>query len=452
MKKIFSLIVLLAGVIQFTSCGEDDATYTSTPKLDISQANVLFEAEGGTGSITINTASSVTATTESSWLTVSASGNKVTATASPNASLNGRSALIFIKEGNLQATVTATQKGSVFGIAGGFEYELADTQGSSVSIPVVHTSDVSVQSLADWLTASFNSATDEIEIVAASNDAETPREGLVAFATGTVKDTLVITQSAILFNLEKDAIEIPNTGDIQYIGVEHSRPVTVEADVDWISCELNEKGDSIVVAVGEGTDEDRQGTITVKSLDFTRSISVIQKGAEENPVEENPLFGTYTFFWAGTNTYNLGDIVIEEYTGEDAEEGDIVIRNFYIPGSVLYGFYQDDKLYLFPYQPIGILNDPDEGDYGNLLMSASSQDYIVFDITPEGIVSTDLCVMATDPGYAQGWWWEIPAGGTTVFIKDTAEARAFHRAAIKGGIKKTKSHKNLPKKFKLFHK
>jgi hypothetical protein len=38
MKKILCLIVLLAGVTMFTSCGDDDATYTSIPKLEVSKA------------------------------------------------------------------------------------------------------------------------------------------------------------------------------------------------------------------------------------------------------------------------------------------------------------------------------------------------------------------------------------------------------------------------------
>ena len=88
MKKILSFIVLLAGVISFTSCGDDDATYTAIQKLEVSQADVMFAAEGGTGSITVNTSAAVTATAEGSWLTVAANGNQVTVTAPLNSSLD----------------------------------------------------------------------------------------------------------------------------------------------------------------------------------------------------------------------------------------------------------------------------------------------------------------------------------------------------------------------------
>ena len=276
MKKILCLIVLLAGVTMFTSCGKDDATYTAIPKLDVSKAEVLFESNGGTGSITINTSSPVTATTESTWLTVSANGNVVTATAPVNGSLDGRSATIIIKAGDAQAIVTATQKGSVYGINGGLEYELSDTAQAKVSIPVVQSAGVTVASLADWLTASFNSETSTIEVVATSNDIEEPRIGYVAFQTGNVKDTLEIAQAGLLFNLEKLSIAVPNEGGIQSVTIEHSRPVTIETSSEWIVCAFNDKTNVLSISIDENKALARQGTITVKSLDIEKTISVIQ--------------------------------------------------------------------------------------------------------------------------------------------------------------------------------
>ena len=276
MKKILCLIVLLAGVTMFTSCGKDDATYTAIPKLDVSKAEVLFESNGGTGSITINTSSPVTATTESTWLTVSANGNVVTATAPVNGSLDGRSATIIIKAGDAQAIVTATQKGSVYGINGGLEYELSDTAQAKVSIPVVQSAGVSVTSLADWLTASFNSETSTIEVVATSNDIEEPRIGYVAFQTGNVKDTLEIAQAGLLLNLEKLSIAVPNEGGIQSVTIEHSRPVTIETSSEWIVCAFNDKTNVLSISIDENKALARQGTITVKSLDIEKTISVIQ--------------------------------------------------------------------------------------------------------------------------------------------------------------------------------
>lgn len=298
MKKILSLMVLLAGVTMFTSCGNDDATYTSTPKLEIVKADMMFESEGGTGSITINTSSAVTATTESQWLVLSVNGNQVTATASQNASLEGRSATITIKSGDAQTIVTATQKGSIYGIAGGMEYELNDLADASATILVVQSAGVTVESLTEWLTASFNSEASSIEVVAKSNDSEEPRIGYVAFQTGSVKDTLTIIQKGMVFNLEKTSVAVSNEGGIESVIIEHSRPVTIETASEWIECAFNDKTDVLSISIDENKALARQGTITVKSLDIEKTISVIQY----DPASlADQMFGDYYFVFDDEN-------------------------------------------------------------------------------------------------------------------------------------------------------
>lgn len=455
MKKILSIMVLLAGMVSFMSCGDDDTDYTAPAQLSLKSADAFFEAAGGTGSIVVNSSEAITATSNADWLTVAVSGNTVNLTVAANDKLEGRSTNVVLKSATASKEVNITQRGIIYGIDDAGMFQVADAANSSVSIPVAQTAGVTVQSLTEWLTASFNSETSAIEVVAASNDADKKRVGYVALQTGSVKDTLTIVQDALLFNIEKNSLSVAKEGGIEKVAVEHSRPVAATADVEWIACTFNASEDSLIVTVAENAGEDRQGTVTVTSLSFSKTITVAQKGAEaEEPQQgdENPILGTYTFYWSGQDTYNLGDFTIEEYTGEDAEEGDIVIKDFYVPGGVIYGFYdlEEGKLYIYANQALGILNDPDEGDYGNLLQSSSGEQFIIFDITPEGIISTDLRVMATNPGYTEGWWWEIPAGGTAILVKATADG-ARSMTAVKGGIK-SKSRKNLPASFERFNK
>lgn len=458
MKKLLSFMILLAGVISFTSCSDDNPTYTAPAQLSLQRADAFFEAAGGTGSIVVNGSETITATSDANWVAVAVSGNIVNLTVAANNNLENRSANVLLKSATASKEVNITQRGIVYGIAEGNEYRIADAANSTVLVDVAQSAGVTVECLADWLTATFHSATGVIEIVAASNDAEKERYGLVALQTGNVKDTLLIVQDAFVFKIEKTALTMPSEGGVQTVAIEHSRPVTVEADVDWIKCSLNATADSIVVNVAENPDEARKGTITVKSSSFTKTITVGQEAEEvplptdpDDPSQDDQIWGTYTFYWAADNTYDLGNFTIEKYTGDDAEEGEIVLKDFLIQGSTVYGFVvpEENKLYIYAYQPIGTLTDPEYGEYGNLIMSISSQDVIAFDITPDGIVSTDFCVLATDTAYTQGLWMTIPTGGTTVFVKATAAARAAHRAAVKGGVI-AKSRKNLPKTFKLF--
>ena len=77
MKKLLSLFVLMAGVVAFTSCGEDDATYNAIVPLEIKSADVLFDADGGQGTIVVNTSSALQASCESSWAKVQVNGSSV---------------------------------------------------------------------------------------------------------------------------------------------------------------------------------------------------------------------------------------------------------------------------------------------------------------------------------------------------------------------------------------
>ena len=80
MKKLLSFMILLAGVISFTSCSDDDPTYTAPAELSLKSADAFFEAAGGTGSIVVNSAESITATSNAEWLKAAVNGNTVTQT------------------------------------------------------------------------------------------------------------------------------------------------------------------------------------------------------------------------------------------------------------------------------------------------------------------------------------------------------------------------------------
>ena len=276
MKKILSLMVLLAGVISFTACGDDDPTYNAPAQLSLKSADAFYAAAGGTGTIVVNTSESITATSNVDWLTASVSGSTVTLTVAANDKLEGRSTNILLKSASASKEVNITQRGIIYGLPDGLTYAVADTANARVSIPVVQSASVTVTSLTEWLTASFNSETSSIEVVAASNDVEEARLGYVAFQTGNVKDTLVIAQRGLKFNIEKTSIAVPNEGGIESVTIEHSRPVTVEDAPEWVECAYNDKTGVLALSIDENRALARQGTITVKSLDIEKTISVIQ--------------------------------------------------------------------------------------------------------------------------------------------------------------------------------
>lgn len=297
MKKILSFIVLLAGVISITSCSSDDATYQATPKLEVASANVLFEAEGGDGSIVVNSSSTVSATTDASWLSLSVQGNKVIVTADPNLTLEGRSALIQLVSGTTKAEVTATQKSSVYGIPS-LSYEIGDYQ-ATLNIDVVHNQEVTVESQADWITATFNKETSQIEIVAEDNNEADPREGIVTVTMGEYSNDIVITQAGFLLEPEKDQFKIGNAETTLKVSVKHSRVVTAKSDVDWITATWNAKTSELTCAVkANETGAPRVGSVTITSGPVERQVIVVQ-------YEFNDLLGDYRLYF--TQAYDSED-------------------------------------------------------------------------------------------------------------------------------------------------
>ena len=276
MKRIFSFIALLTGVISFTSCSSDDASYQPIPKLEVQKAEVMFEAEGGNGSIVVNANSTVAATTDANWLTLTVQGNKVVVTANPNITLEGRSALIKLVSGGTEAEVTATQKGSIYGIPSLY-YEIGDYQ-ASLDIDVIHNLKVTVESQADWLTATFNEETNQIEITAEDNNDADPREGSIKVTMGDYIDEITIVQSGLLLSPEKEVLKTKNDDAETFtVTVAHSRPVTVKSNDEWITATWNDSKNELTCSVtANETGWRREGTVTLTSGPVSKTVTISQ--------------------------------------------------------------------------------------------------------------------------------------------------------------------------------
>jgi len=303
MKKIFSFIALFAGVISFTSCSSDDATYQATPKLEVTSADVLFEAPGGNGTIVVNASGAVTATTTANWLTLSVQGNNVVVSANPNITLEGRSGLIKILSGDTEAEVTATQKGSVYGIPS-LEYKMGDYQ-ASLNIDVVHNLAVTVESQADWLTAVFNEETSQIELVAEDNDEADSRVGIVIVTMGDYSDEISVTQSGLLLEPETEILSTKNEAETFTVAVSHSRSVTVSTEDDWITATWNASKSVLTCSLtANDTGWRRKGTVTLTSGPVTKTVTISQFDFV------NDIQGDYSFVYYSSG-WKAMDVVLE---------------------------------------------------------------------------------------------------------------------------------------------
>ena len=311
MKRIYSFIAFIAAVAMFTACGSDDASYNAVPTLEVTSADVLFEAEGGDGSIVLNTANTVAAATDANWLTLTVNGNKVVVTANPNLSLEGRNAVIKLHAGNTETQVTATQKSSIYGVPSQ-EFEIADYE-ASIDIPVTHTQDVTVQSNTEWITATWNPETNKIEIEAEDNNEADPREGTITITMGEYSDEITIVQHGFLLELEEEEVETKDDAGNVSVSVNHSRAIEkIESQADWIKASFNNKTNTLVCKVtANDTGWERTGTVTITSGPVTRTLTITQFDYDKD------VLGEFDFVYASDALGSKWNAIPAELTSDE---------------------------------------------------------------------------------------------------------------------------------------
>lgn len=216
-----------------------------------------------------------------------------------------------------------------------------------------------------------------------------------------------------------------------------------------------EEGDLVALQIAEGVIFDVYGNPNkaYESKQVWEYTSYV-------PVKEDVL-GTFNYsaaFNAGGKDYkfNLGNFTISEYTGEDAEEGDVVISDFYLEGSEIYGYYdlEAGMLYIYNYQKVGTYVDKNDGNtYGVVTYNDadSKAKVIAFELTKDGMISKDFALVYTDEAYEKLIGYEIPSG-EAVLKKVTASAKAKTKAKVGKKTTIAKKVKGTPKKVKNIRK
>lgn len=250
--------------------------------------------------------------------------------------------------------------------------------------------------------------------------------------------------------------ETVEDGDLSVTYTSDSRVVTYKLTADQWSVSGNkinfvlpatpENGDYITFSMVEGAVTDVLGN---PNAEYTSSA--VWKYSTFKPTVADVL-GTFNYAVTLKNnskTYDLGNFTISEYTGEDAEPGDVVISDLYMDGSKIYGYYdlETAQLYIQRYQALGTYVEEGE-TYGVVTYSMAGQKQIVFDITADGLVSTDFALAYTDAEFSSLLGYEVPEG-LTVFAK--AAGSRMSKAAKTAKNKKSNVVKNLkgtPRKVK----
>ena len=181
MKKFLYVILTALAALPFVACQEQEEVYKPEVK-DITVAsvkNLVFLPAGGTGTITVDCATSFTATSDKNWCTVSVSGNDVTVTASANTSNESRYATVLMQTSQSSQKVVVQQVGMVLdGLQLHDERVMVEGETFvyrySANLPVQMSSDK------DWIHFEMIDDEDEGQMVKVIVD---PNPGLTRFAT-----------------------------------------------------------------------------------------------------------------------------------------------------------------------------------------------------------------------------------------------------------------------------
>lgn len=222
---MFTMLIIVA-----TSCS-DDSQVISEQTLKVLTSDLDFTADGGTGTITLSSESRITSATSSdSWCAVSLTdANTVTVKVSSYSELPSRVATITIKDAvGSEVHVAATQTGFVLSVDGD-RIVVGDDEGST-SVSITHTSPVTLESSADWLTASISGKT--ITVNCTENSTGNVRSAYIYAISGSAKDSVLVVQG------ERDDL----LGEYYYAGYN-----TSTSSLQYINAVITADGDGIAV-------------------------------------------------------------------------------------------------------------------------------------------------------------------------------------------------------------
>ncbi len=194
MKRISTIVFSILALMAVASCrrAEQEPMEWKTD-LQVVKSNLVFSPEGGTETLEVNQ-SSVSVTSDKSWVTASASGNAVTVTVSPNAGNQSRYAVLKLVSGSESVNVTVIQYGEVFdGLA------LADMyvplEGDKVPYPYTTNLELKISADQPWVHIEFDEEEEGLlYVVVDENKDFGVRKATVSYTAGSLSGSAQIIQ------------------------------------------------------------------------------------------------------------------------------------------------------------------------------------------------------------------------------------------------------------------
>jgi hypothetical protein len=185
MKKIALFFLAALPLAFFPSCESSEGDYETLETVKVVSSDLVFQREGGTGTVVIESDGKVTVESSRSWCGASLSGKTITVTVDEYDGIENRYADITITSGAYSTKVTVHQYGNYFLLPEtDASYYISD-DGGQVSIPVTHYNYLPEGvSEVDWLTYEYVDG--YLVVKAAANETGKIRTGKIKFGTYSV--------------------------------------------------------------------------------------------------------------------------------------------------------------------------------------------------------------------------------------------------------------------------
>lgn len=198
-SKLHSLLWIFAFLpFIFSSCDDDESVDPAT--IELSSAAVNFTKDGGEQAVTITTNKEewlATSPLESTWLTLTQSGDQLSVKASVNTEGVERKGYILINSGDAAAKISVIQSAGDIILNLSTEAVSMDFNGGEKRIDVVsnETFTVTADEAADWLTVVYMTGSNYFTLAATAYDGNEPRTGKIYIAAGSATKELTVTQT-----------------------------------------------------------------------------------------------------------------------------------------------------------------------------------------------------------------------------------------------------------------
>ena len=198
MKKYIGFLLCVSAALFAASCGEKQSLEVdNTPKMKVVSHDVVFQPDGGTGSITVECESAITAevqTTNSAgekWCTATVDGKKINVTVGKYSGVESRYSNIIIKGADETLNVAVHQYGIIMNE---FDADDAIIKNPAQTLSYAYKANALMQasSSVDWITVSTTD--NKLEVKVAENTSKEYRQGTVEWNVGMLKGSFVLTQ------------------------------------------------------------------------------------------------------------------------------------------------------------------------------------------------------------------------------------------------------------------